>query len=456
MTDKFVEELLKSSLISKKTFDILNKNLGYELLPSEPYKAIWKEIKTFYSLENKSPTIGLLSQSFVNEPNEVLKKQIRQALVNINSAEVNAVEESLLKSFEDFKKEEDFRILYNEVHEVYTSGNPSKAISMMAKKSQEIAEFSIKSAFYDRVYADFEKRQVERNKKDREIFNDYIPTGIDELDWITKGFKKGRSFCYLAQSGRGKSTALRHHAITAARLGYRVVLFSHEGTQQENLDLIDAAWTSTPMENIEFGALDESKIKRIKKALDDIIHGGGEIIVYSAESFDSMTIDECRLIMQEIEKLYGKIDMALFDYLELFTTSSEVGSKGESGERRRRESISNKITALATEMNIVTGTATQSNDVPQNLWDNPDFVLTRNNISEYKGAIKPFSYFLTINQTGDEKDQAVCRIYCDKFRFSKAGQIIKIFQAMEINRFYDAKKTLQLLWDRNLKKKIRP
>ena len=137
--------------------------------------------------------------------------------------------------------------------------------------------------------------------------------------------------------------------------------------------------------------------------------------------------------------------MALFDYLELFTSRGKY-SNTEAGERKRRADIANKIVNIATDKvlgGMVTGTMTQANDIKPDKWNNPEYNLTRSDISEYKAAINPFSYFFTFNQTSDERKNKIMRIYIDKLRKYFSGQTIRIYQAMEMSRFYDASETLK-------------
>lgn len=448
----FIEELFKASITSEKTVTILDKHLSFELLPNEAYKTIWKEIKSFYRLNTKLPSIGLLSQSIESEPKEELKKECRHILSSMKGIVVHDVHDQLIKKFEDYKKKLEFKIVYNEVFDLYSAGKQDKAIELMAFRSEEISNFSLKDAEFEKVFSSFEERNRKRQEKDKDLGSNRIPSGIHEFDWVTKGgFKQGTSFLGMAMSGAGKSTYLRWVAIHAARLGYRVVIFSLEGTEEQTFDSIDACWTSTPLEDMEFGQLEEKKQEKIKKAVQGVISNGGEIFVKCAETFDSFSIEEARNYVIELEKIEGKVDLVLFDYLELFKVGGNF--PGDSGERRRREAVSNKMTNIAIELKCVVGAMTQAMDIPPQKFNDPDFFLTRTDVSEFKGVVKPFSYFFTLNQTSDEKIQGINRIYCDKFRFHPDGQIITISQAMNIGRFYDSHKTLKLHWDSARKKK---
>lgn len=454
LSNSFLDELIKAAMTSKSTMDLLNKHLDYEHLPTEAYKTVWKEIRTFYDIEGKLPTIGLLNQSLEGLKDKEVKLDCRHLLATLKKAKVDNVHDELIQTFESYKREIEFVNLYREVSEIYENDR-EKAIKYMAIKSEAISKFSIKDGIYDRVFADFDKRQIDRKAKDPDTYDERIPTGIHELDHYTRGgFKKGTSFLSLGRSGTGKSTLLRWIAINAARIGKRVVLFSLEGLREETLEAIDSAWTSTPLDQIEFGSLEVKKVKEIEKSLQGIINNGGEIYVHNNEGFDSMTIQQANNVVHEIRKLYGEVDMILFDYLELFEVEGLRTSKDGSGERRRRETIANKITDMAVEHRCVTGSVTQATDIPPSLYNNENFVLTRTNISEFKGVVKPFSYFFTINQTDDESDQGVCRLYCDKFRKHRSGQTVHLYQRLDIGRFYDSNKTLKYLWNKNLNKKI--
>jgi replicative DNA helicase len=240
LSNTFIDELFKAAISNKSTLEVFVKHLDYEHLPTEAYKTIWKEIKTFYELEGKLPTVGIIAQSLEGISNKEVKLDCRHVLASIKKAKVDNLHEELINTFEIYKKEVDFVSLYSEVSEIYNQDR-ERAIKYMARKSEEISNFSIKDGTYDRVFADFSKRQIERKKKDPDNYDERIPTGIHELDYYTRGgFKKGTSFLFLGRSGTGKSTLLRWVAINAARLGKRVVLFSLEGLREETLEAIDS------------------------------------------------------------------------------------------------------------------------------------------------------------------------------------------------------------------------
>lgn len=440
LSQNYTYELFKASIVNIKVLDILHAHLKYQYLITEEQKKVYRFIVDTYQTIGQAPTIGTIGQAFSAD------KAVMAFLNKVKETNVDDKIDVIIDTLESFIKDLRFQNLYYKASDMYNEGKKNETFAYLAKESLAINDFTLKEKYYARVFGDFNERQLARQKKatdeSQSILRQRCSFGIHELDALTNGgAKKGTSFCILARSGVGKSTFLRWIGLTNARLGKKVVLFQGEDTEEEALTVLDAAWTSVDVDTIELGGI-PTKIKhQITKAHHDIMANGGELFVYAIENFERLTMEECNDILGDIIDIHGPIDMALWDYLEIFGSKGQYGT-GESGERRRREDISNKMTAISTSRKIVVGTATQANDIAPELFNNPDFVLTRHHISEYKGAIKPFSYFITLNATDEEYDDEIMRIYCDKFRKHKHGKVITIYQSRSNGRFYDAKRTI--------------
>jgi hypothetical protein len=100
-----------------------------------------------------------------------------------------------------------------------------------------------------------------------------------------------------------------------------------------------------------------------------------------------------------------------------------------------------KMKNIAVEFNTRLITATQASSVDPQLLNDPKFVMTRYNVSEFKNIAEPFSYFFTLNQTKDEYINNLMRIYIDKCRKYKGGQTVTIHTNYSDGCFYDAIKT---------------
>jgi len=442
ISDNFLVELYKLCLTSEPFLGVVSKNLKYQYIPSEVHKTVWQEISDSYELDGVSPTIGVLSERLKND------SDAKKLLIEIKNCKIGDNRDSIIKQFESYIRDVRFVDLYTRVGEMWnknTQKDRDDAIAVLAKESEEIVGFSIGGELSAKVFSDFEKRQELRKQKEEDS-QLKIPFGIHALDHYTYGGGRlGTSGLILGRSGAGKSTFLRWVGLHAARLGYRVVHFQAEGTESEAMDNYDAAWTSVNTIDIEYGNIPANKATSIRRVREDILKGGGEIYVVASETFDSMYIEDCNERLEEIENKIGKVHLVLFDYLEIFNIKGRYD--GEKGERLKRDKIANKITNIATKFNVFSLSATQANDIKPEKWNSPDYVMTRSDISEFKGALKPFSYFMTLNQTKDESDNGVIRLHNDKFRHSKSGQTYKIYQSLDNSRFYDSKRTLQFFWD---------
>jgi hypothetical protein len=444
LSDGFLIELFKFALTDVSFIEVAAKDLKYQYLPTETYKKIWKEIVQTYELTNSLPTIGILSERFKND------SQIKSTLVEIKKQTIGDKKDLILQQLERYIKETRFVELYTKVGEMFNDSKREEAISLLAKESEQIVQYSLRKGMAVRIFADFEKRQAARiqNNETSEI---KIPFGIHALDTYTYGgISLGTAALVLARSGVGKSTALRWVGLNAARNGYRVVHFQCEGTEREVTDAYDAAWTGISLRQIEFGEIPKEKEQKLKKINQTLIRDRGEIHIIASETFDSMYIEDCNDRIEEIENTFGKVHLILFDYLEIFNIKGKYNADGE-GKRIKMEKIGNKIVNMAVKFNAAALTAIQANDIKPDKWDSPDYVMTRSDISEFKGALKPFSYFFTLNQTNDEYTNEVMRIHCDKFRKYRSGQTFRIFQALDNSRFYDINRTLEHFWDENAK-----
>lgn len=446
LDEQFLLELYKGCLTSKNFLEVISKHLQYHYIPEESYKKVFEKIVQDFELLQSLPTIGSLTQHFTKDDN-VLK-----VLLKIRNTKVPEQKDIILKTFEKFIVNAMFHDLYRKIGDLHNDGKQDKAIKLLHEQSQIIANFSIKDAYYTRIFGDFDKRQEERKIKSKDNLGyNKVPFGIHALDFFTRGgMDKGTSHLFLGRSGAGKSTILRWIGLCASRAGFRVVHFQGEGSEQECLDAYDAGWTSIDLEDIEFGLIAPEKIIAIKKAQKDILANNGEIFVKASEDFDDLTINDCKDILEDIEKVHGKIDLVIFDYLEIFSVKGKYFNS-ETGERKRREDVANKMTSIAKLMNIAVVTATQANDIKPTLYNDPNYVMTRSDISEFKGALKPFSSLITLNITDDEADNGIGRLWIDKLRkYKKPFKAIRFAQSLNNSRFYDSKRSLELFWDERL------
>lgn len=443
LTNDFVVELFSAAFNNKNIFDIVLQYLKFSYLQDEPQKRLWQWVTKRYNLTGKIPTMGQIQQNFV-EDDKVL--ELLQDIREVDKDEVGDFDE-VVNSFEYFCKKMKFLDANDQITEKYNQGKKEQAWDLFVKYAEDFANFSIHDAQFETVFEGFESRMQRRLSEDwQKRFK--VPTGIDELDYKmggeSGGPESGEAVLWVGESGMGKSQVLVHLGITAARHGFRSAHFSLEGTKEQCLNRYDSAWTGTLYQDMKVGNISSNKLDATKMVIKKLRRN--DIIVSTEETFNAKTIPAIRKELREMEKKYGKIHVILIDYMEL----SEPGdghnySPGE--ERFRQSKLAKAMKMLAMEFNAVVHTATQTSNVPDELKKDKDFVISRAYLNEDKGKIRPFDACITMNQTPDERDNGIMRLYTEKLREHKAGDVIYICNDFSHSRFYDRKRTLNMDWE---------
>ena len=445
LASNFVTELLAIALNKRTIFDIVRQYMKFSYFQIESEKKLWQWVTNRYDKTGKIPTIGQIQQQF-SEDESVLEKVAEISDVEIDEENVGS-EAVILDTFERFIKKMKFLEANDKITDYYNQGKKDQAWDMFVKYADEFSKFSIQDAKFETVFGDFAKRQAQRQSEDYN-FRFKIPTGIDEVDYRlggeTGGPETGECVLWLGDSGAGKSQVLVHCGVSAARQGHRVAHFQLEGTKEQCLNRYDAAWTGTLYSEVKLGNIPAKKMEISKRIINKLKRS--DIIVSSEETFNAKTLVDVRRELKEMEKSYGKIDVIIIDYLELL----EVGdghNYSPSEERFRQAKLAKGMKMLAMEFNAVVHTATQSSNIPEECKNDPEFVITRAQLSEDKGKIRPFDIFITINQTRDEMKEEIMRLHTDKLRDYKNGDPIHICNNFAYARFYDRKRTMEMDWD---------
>lgn len=444
-SEEFLNELFKLCFYKKDVVEAVSLHLKYNYIPVElkGYKKILKYISTYWTSNQKLPTIGQLSQSLQDE-------EVYEIIDKMNNIKNLPDKDAIFVSLEDFIKRVRFQLLYQKIAELYNSGQADEAIQLQAKESQEIVNFSVKqnTSYMKDVFEEFHDRDEERFIRSQNILDTStkrkIPFGIDMLDSITRGgCEPGEIDCLLGRSGTGKTKWLRWRGVSAARRGFKVLHIQAEGTMDETLTGYDATWTGVLKKYLKKGDIPSDTLDKLEKVVGDIKKKNGGIKVIAFEQFETATMRDVRNAVINYIKLYGAPpDLLLLDYLELFDPGNgKRYSTSTEGEKYRREASARQFKNICVEFGMVGGTASQANDIPPADFNRIDWYMTRHNVAGAKGLIDAFSYFFTHNVSSDEYRKNLARLFVDKMRDHKAGQIIRICTDYDHDRFYDRKNT---------------
>jgi replicative DNA helicase len=441
LASNFIVELIAYALNRRTTFDVVKAYLKFSYLQEEAEKKLWQWTVRFHDRCGRVPTIGQMQQQFLSSEKVLdLVEQIQDVEVD----ESSEGHDTILKTFEEYLRQMKFLEANDKIADMYNRGEKEKAYNMFSKFAEEMEKFSILDASFESVFEGFGERMIRRRSEDYN-FRFRVPTGIDDLDYrlggASGGPESGECVLWLGMSGAGKSQALVQLGINAARQGHRVAHFQLEGTKEQCLNRYDAAWTGTLYQDMKMGQVSAKTMEITQRVVKKLKRS--DIYVSSSEEWGGKTIADIRRELKEIEKKHGKVDVIIIDYLELAETGDGI-LYGPKDERFRQQKLAKAMKTLAMEFNAVVHTATQSNDVNQEEKNDPAFVLSRNNLNEDKGKIRPFDIFVTLNQTDDERRDQTMRLHTDKLRDHKNGDPIHICTNFDYARFYDRKRTLSM------------
>lgn len=443
----FMAEIFKLMFSDEVIMRIASEYLKYELIPKEwvGYKFILREAIIQYTEKNKLPSIGAICQKLCDEDVvQLAAKEIKKAAL--------IDREIAIDQLQSFVKETEFELLSRKVHDLYEEGKKEEAIRVNAEESQRILEMSFrsKSGGFQSVFGGFQQRMLERRMDAATITEKpvKIPFGIDKLDDISfGGMEIGDTTLWIARSGTGKTTVLKWHGYSAAIRGVPVLHIQLEGGAKACMQIYDQLWSAQSYSDIKSGNISPKDRKKIEQAIKEVKELSSDIEVYGFKKFGQASMSDVRQLCYDYFNTHGKFPgLVILDSLDLVKTG--ISKKIDSDPDHKKEKLqtcAQLLKNLADEIGAPIITATQTSDVPFEVWNNPDKVIDRSYTEGDKTLVKPFSFVFTLNMTIEEKANATARIYVDKLRdYKESQEVIAIATNYDKRRFYHRGRTMEM------------
>lgn len=443
----FMAEIFKLMFSDEVIMRIASEYLKYELIPKEwvGYKFILREAIIQYTEKNKLPSIGAICQKLCDEDAvQLAAKEIKKATL--------IDREIAIDQLQSFVKETEFELLSRKVHDLYEEGKKEEAIRVNAEESQRILEMSFrsKSGGFQSVFGGFHERMVERRMESDTVSEKpvKVPFGIDRLDDISfGGMEMGDTTLWIARSGTGKTTVLKWHGYSAAIRGVPVLHIQLEGGVKACMQIYDQLWSAQSYSDIKSGNISPKDRKKIEQAIKEVKELSSDIEVYGFKKFGQASMSDVRQLCYDYFNTHGKFPgLVILDSLDLVKTG--ISKKIDSDPDHKKEKLqtcAQLLKNLADEIGAPIITATQTSDVPFEVWNNPDKVIDRSYTEGDKTLVKPFSFVFTLNMTIEEKANATARIYVDKLRdYKESQEVITIATNYGKRRFYHRGRTMEM------------
>ena len=169
-----------------------------------------------------------------------------------------------------------------------------------------------------------------------------LSTGISELNYATKGFKKGEMIVIAARPSMGKTTLALNFIEHALDEGHGVVLFSLEMSAVQILQKMISSKTSIELQKLLVGDLNNEEWVKVQEACN--LYSEKKFLVYDGGYANIQTI---RSILRHQKEINKDIDLCVIDYIGLMQGS------GKFTERHLQVAdISRSLKLLARELDI--------------------------------------------------------------------------------------------------------
>lgn len=446
LNKNFLAELFKLFFSKQTVADICVQYLRYELIPKEQigYKMILKEGLYQYKHCNGVTSLGTIAQKYTD------KDEVQKAIEEISRANLVDIE-VIIDQFESYIRDAEFQILNQRIVDLYKDGKKAEAISLSAEESVRINSLSIRGGSHKflKVFADFESSMVKNQQSSENVVQQSkVSFGIDCLDELSDGgVDRGDTVLWIMRSGVGKSTVLRYHGLESALAGEHVLHIQLEGTKEEVFNKYSQMWTNSTYSQVSRGNFEENEWKKFKKTIKEMEQWQYDIDIYSFERFGEASVIEVRRLVLEYFKVRGHYPTVLIiDSLDLLKTGeSPKLDVDPSFMKYKLQRCAQRLKDIAVEFNLACLTATQTGDVPFDVWNDPNKVIDRSYTEGDKTLVKPFSFVFTGNITQEESRNKQLRIYADKLRnYSADDRVFRIKTNFNFGKFYDRQATMKM------------
>ncbi len=201
-----------------------------------------------------------------------------------------------------------------------------------------------------------------------------IPSGFDELDQMTTGFKGGEMIVIAARPGVGKTAlalSMARHILRQrldpsknelVRPGYPVAFFSLEMSAQQLMFRLLSSHAGLDSEQIRRGQLSDSQITALRGVAAEI----SDLPLLLDES-SLLSIGQLRARARRLKKMHH-IEILFIDYLQLLTSGTDRARESRQVEVSE---ISRGLKALAMELNVPVVVLAQLNRKPEETNSDP-------------------------------------------------------------------------------------
>ena len=446
LNEEFLYELYGTAFDNDKVGANVAQHMDSSYLPNKHFQKINNLFKKSWDDYKETPSYGVISQQ-LGEDNRCIRM-----LSDFKEHKSDSIE-SILTQFEKFIIGVKTKQVLEQCVKAYGAEDIEGASDILAQHYEWQSGFSLKPSEMIDVFGTFKSRFQDNKNRTEDNSSKYKPVVrfyIDEIDRANNGRNlRSQLSLILASSGVGKSHYARYVGLEASLVdGLDVLHIQLEGTSDEVTDAYSAAIANSNAYEFETGNLTDEEIN---EALELISKSTGTLMVKSFSKFgSSVSTLDVRKQADEFRDAVGKYpDIIIVDSLDLLTDYRKT-KRAREELRHIRLAVAEDLKNIAMDLKTHVIATYQATIESKNTLDSESEILTRYNISEAKGLVRPATNLLTLNQTDTEKAENTMRIYIDKARFFDPTQcgdkgVVRIKCDYDKGKFYDSEATIRLI-----------
>lgn len=370
----------------------------------ETYQKIYTVIEEHYLEYKEIP----LDSQIIEEIKPLLGKgetvgHYRSEITSINEIDTIAFSntEYYLEKVEEFAKKQAFSLAVVESLDDIKGGKFETAFERIRTSLSVGRKQDLGISYFD----DITERYSEEGARHCEF-----PTVYSEYnDHLDGGLARGELAMVVAPPGVGKSVYLANQAVELSKNGYNVLYISLEMDERRVSSRLDSIFTHIPVKDLRFRVPElNARLNMVKEKIPNL----GEIKVKQFPT-KQCSISQLRAYITQLENYENfKPDVLVIDYLDIL--SSDSINKYDA-----QQELAENLRGLAIEKNILVWTATQTNREGTKV-----SIITDAELADCYGKIRVCDFAISLNQTEEEFDNGVMRVYSMKNRNGIAKRIV--------------------------------
>ena len=322
-----------------------------------------------------------------------------------NFAKKQALQNSFVKCLEEIKKDPE-------------SENTWAKVQNILKEAMAVdRNFEIGLEYFQTFEERYARKQEESEAK--ELFTSGFKT-IDHA-LLGGGLSRGEMASWMGLSGTGKSLALVTATVANMNQGKRVLYISTEMNEDKIAERFDAQLADPrALHGVSINNLDQKK-DIVFEALRDYIADKADPRLLVVKQFPAgqMDVATFRAYFSQLQQYDFHPDLVVIDYIGEMKDFPGVKTY------ESRYMIVRDLRGFATEENVCVMTAMQPNRSAKEAVKLGQ-VIGDENLGDSYAQVRPLDALWSINQTKDEKDCGIARIWIEKHRHGESKKLFYV------------------------------